>query len=352
MMPSAPGAGQQTELAEAASAASAGPRPQPATAGRRPAVPGWLRAVAWKVLRLVLSVAAVLTLTFFMVQLIPGDPIRLALGPDAPASLVAQKRALLGLNQPLLSQYFTYWGHTLTGRFGNSLLSGEPVSLIIKSRIGSTAIIIGLSLAATAIISVLGGLLIGIATHRGRWPRLRSAFTLLTAIASAVPDFLLAVGLVFLFAVTFKVFPVAGAASAASFVLPTAAITLGSAAVMMRVMRAATDVVLDQDYVAVARAKRLSPTRVYLRHALPNTLTAALTLGGLQLGTVVTGTIVVENVFAIPGLGAELVQALVTHDYPVVQAIMVIFAAAVLVLNLLIDVALALLDPRSVRQKG
>jgi peptide/nickel transport system permease protein len=317
-----------------------------------PAVPAWLSGVAWKVLRLVLSVAAVLTLTFFMVQLIPGDPIRIALGPDAPASLVAQKRQQLGLDQSLLSQYFTYWGHTLTGRLGTSLLTQQPVSLIIKSRISSTAIIVGLSLAATSVISVLGGLLVGIVTHRGRRPRLRSAFTLLTGIASALPDFLVAVGLVFLFAVTFKVFPVAGASSAASYVLPTAAITLGSAAIMMRVMRSATDVVLDQDYVAVARAKRLSPTRVYLRHALPNTLTAALTLGGLQLGTVVTGTIVVENVFAIPGLGMQLVQALVTHDYPVVQAIMVIFAGAVLVLNLLIDIALGLLDPRSVRQKG
>jgi peptide/nickel transport system permease protein len=121
---------------------------------------------------------------------------------------------------------------------------------------------------------------------------------------------------------------------------------------MMRVARSSTDVILDQDYILVARAKRLSRARVYLRHALPNMLTAVLTLGGLQLGTVVTGTIVVENVFAIPGLGSALVQALVTRDYPVVQAIMVIFATVVLVLNLVIDVVLGLLDPRSVQQRS
>jgi len=350
----APRAGQPTELAEAATPASAGPRPQPAAGGRRTGtgVPGWLRAVAGKVLRLILSIAAVLTLTFLMVQLIPGDPVRLALGPDASASLVAEKRQQLGLNQSLLSQYFTYWGHMLTGKLGNSLVTQEPVSLVVRSGFADTATIVGLSLAAIAVISILGGLLVGIATHRGRRPWLRSAFTLGTAISSAVPDFLLAVGLVFVFAVTFKIFPVAGASSASAFVLPTAAITLGSAAIMMRVVRSATDTVLDQDYVAVARARGLSPLRVYLHHALPNMLTAALTLGGLQVGTVVTGTIVVENVFAIPGLGSQLVTALTSHDYPVVQGIMVILATAILVINLLIDIALGLLDPRSVRQKG
>jgi peptide/nickel transport system permease protein len=315
-------------------------------------VPGWLRSLAWKLLRLVISVAAVLTLTFLMVQLIPGDPIRLALGPDAPPSLVADRRHQLGLDQPLITQYLHYWGHMLTGRFGDSLISQQPVSLLIRSRIVDTAIIVGLSLVATALVSILGGLLVGIATHRGRRPRLRFGFTLGTGVAAALPDFLVAVGLVFLFAVTFKLFPVAGDSMASSFVLPTIAITLGSAATMMRVARSSTDVILDQDYILVARAKRLSRARVYLRHALPNMLTAVLTLGGLQLGTVVTGTIVVENVFAIPGLGSALVQALVTRDYPVVQAIMVIFATVVLVLNLVIDVVLGLLDPRSVQQRS
>ncbi|WP_432825597.1 ABC transporter permease [Dactylosporangium sp. CA-092794] len=315
-------------------------------------MPGWLRTLAWKLLRLVGSVAAVLTLTFFMVQLIPGDPIRLALGPDAPPSLVAERRHQLGLDQPLVNQYLGYWGRMLTGRFGESLLSQQPVGQLIQARIANTATIVGLSLLATALISILGGLLVGIATHRGRRPRLRFGFTLTTGVAAALPDFLVAVGLVFVFAVTLKIFPVAGASTPASFVLPTVAVTLGSAATMMRVVRSSTGTVLDQDYLLVARAKRLTSARVYLRHALPNLLTAALTLGGLQLGTVVTGTIVVENVFAIPGLGNALVQALITRDYPVVQAIMVIFAGAVLVLNLLIDVALGVFDPRSVRQRG
>jgi len=316
------------------------------------ALPAWVRRLPWLLLRLVLSLAAVLTLTFLMIQLIPGDPIRLALGPDAPASLVEERRHQLGLDQPLIKQFFDYWGRMLTGQFGESLLSQQPVGLLVQARVANTAVIVSLALIATLLVSVLGGLLVGIATHRGRRPRFRFGFTLGTGILAAIPDFLVAVGLVFLFAVTFRLLPVAGAKTADAFVLPTLAITLGSAATMMRVVRSSTEVVLDQDYILVARAKRLPALRVYLRHALPNLLTAALTLGGLQLGTVVAGTIVVENVFAIPGLGTALVQALITRDYPVVQTIMVIFAGAVLLLNLVIDLALGALDPRSVRPRG
>lgn len=311
-------------------------------------LPPWVRALPWKLLRLVISLVAVLTLTFLMIQLIPGDPVRLALGPDAPASLVEERRVLLGLDKPFWEQYFNYWANTLHGDFGVDLLTQQPVSLLVQSRIGNTAIIVTVALLGTMILSVLGGLLFGIWTHRGRRPGLRFGFNVVTGTLSAIPDFLFAVGLVFLFAVTLKIFPVAGTQQGPiSFVLPTLAITLGSAAVMMRVVRSATDVVLDQDYMLTARAKRLPWGRLYLRHALPNLLTAALTLGGLQLGVVVTGSIIVENVFAIPGLGKALVEALVTRNYPVVQITMLIFAGAVLLLNLIIDILLGIIDPRS-----
>jgi peptide/nickel transport system permease protein len=310
-------------------------------------LPPWVRTLPWKALRLVISLVAVLTLTFLMIQLIPGDPVRLALGPDAPVSLVEERRVMLGLDKPFWEQYLSYWGKTLSGDYGVSLLTQQPVSLIVQSRIGNTAAIVVIALVGTMFFAVLGGLLFGIATHRGRRPWLRFGFNLGSGAASAIPDFLLAVGLVYVFAVSLKLLPVAGAQSAASFVLPTLAIALGSASTMMRVVRSATDVVLDQDYMLTARAKRLPWRRLYLRHALPNLLTAALTLGGLQLGAVVTGSIVVENVFAIPGLGTALVQALITRDYPVVQTTMLIFAGAVLVLNLVVDILLGIVDPRS-----
>jgi peptide/nickel transport system permease protein len=303
-----------------------------------------------RVVRLIVSLAVVLTLTFLMIQLIPGDPVRQALGPDASAALVEQRRAQLGLNHPLIQQYLDYWSNVLSGHFGESIISNQPVSLIIQSRIGNTATLVVASIIATMIISIVLGLIVGIRTHRGRRPVLRFSFNLGTGLAAAIPDFLIAVLLVFLFAVTIKLFPVAGASGPSSFVLPTIAIILGTTATLTRIVRSATDNVLDEDYILVARSKRLPPLRVYLRHALPNLLTAALTLGGLQLGTIITGTIIVENVFAIPGLGSALVNALVSRDYPVAQAIMLIFASAVLILNVLVDVLISVLNPRTATQ--
>lgn len=301
---------------------------------------------------LLISLVAVLTLTFFMIQLIPGDPVRMALGPDAPASLVDERRAQLGLDEPLIVQYFDYWAGVFTGDLGSSIITGQPVSLIVSSRIANTTILVFASLIVTMVASIVAGIVVGIATRNGKRPAARFSFNFLTGFAGALPEFLIAVGLVYFFAVTFTILPVAGAAGPASFVLPVAAITIGSAATMMRIVRSSTSNVLDQDYILVARSKRLPRIRIYVRHALPNLLTAALTLGGLQLGAIVTGTIVVENVFAIPGLGAALVNALVTRDFPVAQILMLIFASAVLILNLVVDILLAVFDPRSVRQEA
>lgn len=307
-------------------------------------------AWGWRLLKLAISLVAVLTLTFFMLQLIPGDPVRQALGPDAPQSLVEERRHQLGLDLPVWEQFFRYAGQALTGDFGSSILSSQPVGVIVESRIGNTAVLVVAGLVSTMVVSILIGMWIGVITRRGRRPFTRFGFNFLTGFVAALPEFLIAVGLVFFFAVTFSFFPVAGAKGPSSFVLPTIAITLGSAAMLMRVVRSSTDNVLDQEYVLVARSKRLPNWRIYLRHALPNLLTAALTLGGLQLGAVITGTIIVENVFAIPGLGTAMVNAMVNRDFPIVQATMLIFASSVLILNAVVDLLLGLVDPRSIRK--
>jgi peptide/nickel transport system permease protein len=306
-----------------------------------------LRTWVLRLLRLAGSLVAVLTLTFLMIQLIPGDPVRQALGPSASAALVTQRRDQLGLNEPIIVQYLDYWRNALTGNFGTSIISSQPVSLIVQSRILNTLVLVVASILATMIISVLVGMAVGIATHRGRRPGGRFAFNITSGLFAAIPDFLVAVVLVFLFGVTIKIFPVAGADTPNSFVLPVVAIILGSAATLARIVRSSTDTVLDQDYILVARSKRLPRARIYFRHALPNTLTAALTLGGLQLGTIITGTIIVENVFAIPGLGSALVSALISRDFPVAQAMMLIFASAVLILNVIVDALLLVFNPRS-----
>jgi len=307
----------------------------------------WLSFLARRIGRLVISLAVVLSLSFLLIQFIPGDPVRLALGPTAPASMVAQQRAALGLTKPLGIQYLDYWHDVLTGHLGSSIVSGQSVGQIIATSLPETAELVGVALVVTMIFSVLIGVLAGALTHQGRRPRLLLFFTSATSILNTIPEFLLGVGLVFVFAVTLKLLPVAGASGWQSLVLPALAIAIGPTAGLARIVRVQTDVVLAQDYMRVARAKRLPTWIIYLRHALPNLLTAALTIGGLLLGTLVASSVVVENVFARPGLGTAIVQAITQHDYPVIQGILLVLGAAVLVLNLLVDLLLSALDPRS-----
>jgi peptide/nickel transport system permease protein len=307
----------------------------------------WLSFLARRIGRLVISLAVVLSLSFLLIQFIPGDPVRLALGPTAPASMVAQQRAALGLTKPLGIQYLDYWHDVLTGHLGSSIVSGQSVGQIIATSLPETAELVGVALVLTMIFAVSIGVLAGALTHQGRRPRLLLFFTSATSILNTIPEFLLGVGLVFVFAVTLKLLPVAGASGWQSLVLPALAIAIGPTAGLARIVRVQTDVVLAQDYMRVARAKRLPTWMIYLRHALPNLLTAALTIGGLLLGTLVASSVVVENVFARPGLGTAIVQAITQHDYPVIQGILLVLGAAVLVLNLLVDLVLSGLDPRS-----
>jgi peptide/nickel transport system permease protein len=166
-------------------------------------------------------------------------------------------------------------------------------------------------------------------------------------VLAAIPEFLLAVGLVYVFAVTLHWFPVAGRGSVASYVLPVLSLAIGPAAVLARICRVELLAVLQTDYLRTARAKRLPASVVYLRHALPNAATATITLGGLLLGGMVAGTVLVENVFGWPGLGSTIVSSIIAKDYPLVQGVVLVYGVGVLLVNLAVDVILALLDPRS-----
>ena len=178
------------------------------------------------------------------------------------------------------------------------------------------------------------------------------AFTSVSVLVAAVPEFLIGVGLVALLGVGLGWFPVAGADDVSSYVLPVAALAIGPAAVLARIVRVELLSVLGADFVRTARAKRLPARLVYVRHALPNALTASLTLGGLMLTALVAGTVLVENVFAWPGLGSTIVQSIVTKDYPLVQGVVLVYGVGVLLVNLLVDVVLGLLDPRSTIREG
>ncbi|NMH81326.1 ABC transporter permease [Pseudonocardia xinjiangensis] len=287
-----------------------------------------------------------------MLHLIPGDPVRAALGATASAELVAARRAALGLDAPLWLQYARYVRGLFTGEMGTSLTSGLPVSSIIGDRLLATVEIAVYAFGLAVLVAVPLGLAMAVLTRGGRRRRAELGFTGTSVVVAAVPEFLLAVGLVYVFGVRLGWVPVAGQSGPASYVLPVVALALGPAAVLARIVRVETLTVLQADFIRTARAKRLPDRLVLARHALPNALTATLTLGGLMLSSLVVGTVLVESVFAWPGLGSSMVASIVGRDYPVAQGVVLVYGAGVLLVNLLVDVALALLDPRSTIREG
>jgi peptide/nickel transport system permease protein len=307
----------------------------------------WVRFGVRRLGRLLVSLWVLVTASFLMIHLIPGDPVRGALGPTAPAALVAAKREEMGLDDPILVQYWHYLQHLFTGDLGTSLVSQLPVSEIVAQRLPATLQLAVLAFLLAVAIAVPLGVTMGVLTRRGHGRRTELGFTTTSVVLGTIPDFLVAVGLVYVFGVNLGWLPVAGNDTPSAYVLPVLALAIGPAAILARIIRVEMVAVLEADFIRTARAKRLPNRTVYLRHALPNALTASLTLGGLLLSGLVAGTVLVENVFAWPGLGSTIVSSILNKDYQVVQAIVLVYGAGVLLVNTLVDVALALLDPRS-----
>jgi peptide/nickel transport system permease protein len=307
----------------------------------------WLRFAARRLGQLLVSTLALVTASFLMIHLVPGDPVRAALGTTAPQSLVNARRAPLGLDDPLWLQYAHYLRDLLSGQLGTSITSGLPVSQVIGARLPATLELAGCAFAVAVVLSVTLGLAMAVVTRGGRHRGAELTFTSASVVLAAIPGFLLGVGLVYVFSVHLGWTPLAEKSGFRSFVLPVVSLAIGPAAVMARVLRLEMLAALQTDYVRTARAKRLPGWRIHLVHALPNALTATVTLCGLLLSGLVAGSVLVENVFAWPGLGAVAVQSILDKDYPVVQGIVLLYGAGVLLVNLVVDVTLALLDPRS-----
>ena len=322
-----------------------------ATAGARPLAGSgqnaWLRFAARRIWRLLISVWVLVTAAFLMIHLIPGDPVRAALGVQAPKSLVNLRRAALDPNNPLAAQYVHYLQHLFDGNMGTSITSNLPVSEVISQHLPATVELSVYAFAVAMLISVPLGAVLAVLTRGGRRRRAELAFTSASVVLASIPGFLLAVGLVYVFSVHLRWTPVAGQSGLVSYILPVLSLALGPALVLARILRVEMLTVLQADYIRTARAKRLPGWLVAVRHALPNALTATITLSGLLLSGLVAGTVLVENVFAWPGLGSTIVQSILAKDYPVVQGVVLVYGIGVLLVNLAVDILLALLDPRS-----
>jgi peptide/nickel transport system permease protein len=307
----------------------------------------WVRFGVRRSGQLLVSVWVLVTASFAMIHLIPGDPVRGALGPTAPAALVEARRHALGLDAPILTQYWHFLKGLLAGDLGTSLSSQLPVTDVVVQRLPTTLTLAVLAFLVAAAVGIPLGAAMGVLTRRGHGRRTELGFTTTSVVLAIVPDFLIGVGLVYVFGVHLGWLPVAGNDTPSAYLLPVISLAIGPSAILARIVRVEMVRVLEADFVRTARAKRLPARTVYLGHALPNAVTAALTLGGLILGAMVAGTVLVENVFALPGLGRTIVESILTKDYPVVQAIVLIYGIGVLLINTAVDIALALLDPRS-----
>ena len=307
----------------------------------------WVRFVARRLGRLLVSLWVLITASFLMIHLIPGDPVRGALGMTAPPALVASTRHALGLDDPLLVQYVDYLRHLFSGDLGTSMISKLPVADIISQRLPATLELAVLAFLVSVAVAVPLGVTMGVLTRRGRRRRTELAFTTSSVVLGTIPDIIFGVVFAYIFAVKLGWVPVAGRAGPESYILPVIALAIAPTFILARIVRVEMVAVLDADFIRTARAKRLPPAVVYLGHALPNALTASLTLAGLLLSSLVAATVLVENVFAWPGLGGTIVKSILDKDYPVVQVTVLVYGTFVLLVNLAVDITLGLLDPRS-----
>ncbi|ECK6593126.1 glutathione ABC transporter permease GsiC [Salmonella enterica] len=300
-----------------------------------------LNYVLKRLLGLIPTLLIVAVLVFLVVHLLPGDPARLIAGPEADAQVIALVRQQLGLDQPLHVQFWRYITHVLQGDFGTSMVSRRPVSEEIASRFLPT-----LWLTITSMIwAVLFGMAIGIAAAvwRNRWPDRLGMTLAVTGIS--FPAFALGMLLMQIFSVDLGWLPTVGADSWQHYILPSLTLGAAVASVMARFTRSSFVDVLSEDYMRTARAKGVSETWVVLKHGLRNAMIPVVTMMGLQFGFLLGGSIVVEKVFNWPGLGRLLVDSVDMRDYPVIQAEVLLFSLEFILINLVVDVLYAAINP-------
>ena len=299
-----------------------------------------------RLLGLIPTLLIVAVLVFLFVHLLPGDPARLMAGQDADASVVALVRQDLGLDKPLYQQFLTFFGNALTGDFGHSMVSKRPVIDEISSRFMPT-----FWLTLTSMVwSVIFGLVIGVvsAVWRNRWPdRLGMA---LAVSGISFPAFALGMLLMQVFSVQLGWLPTVGADSWQHYILPSVTLGAAVAAIMARFTRASFVEVMQEDYMRTARAKGVHEGMVVIKHGLRNAMIPVVTMMGLQFGFLLGGSIVVEKVFNWPRLGRLLVDSVEMRDYPVIQAEVLLFSLEFILINLLVDMLYAVINP-SIRYK-
>ena len=286
-----------------------------------------------------LAVSAVI---FLILHLIPGDPVDNLLKIGSSAAKRAEIEARYGLDRPLIVQYGIWLGHLVQGDLGTSIVTRRPVSVLIGQALPHSLMLGGLALLFSTVVGI--GLGIVAAIKRDRWPDQAVMGGVL--LGSTLPSFWLGLLLILAFSVELGWFPVSGARGWSSLVLPVLTIGLGGTALVARVTRVALIEASGRDFVTLLHAKGLRPGRILMRHVLRHALMPVVTILALRIGWILGGAVTVEYVFARPGLGSTLIKALNQHDYPLVQACLLMLAMAVMLGTLIGDILQALMDPR------
>lgn len=288
------------------------------------------------------TLLGVAILMFLFVRALPGDPARLYAGLDATATEVAAVRERFGLDRSVPEQFGLYLGSLLRGELGRSFRSDRPITELLERHFRAT---LALSLIAIALAMIVG-VALGViaAVRRGSLTDL--GVTIGSILGISAPSFFVGILLIYVFAVQWRLFPVAGSLTWSGMVLPAVTLAAGAIGTVARFTRSSLLEVMGEDYVRTARAKGIHPRTVLRKHVLKNALIPVITITGLQFGFLLSGAVIVETVFNFPGLGWLLIQSIEARDYPVIQALMLVFSVQFVLINLLADVLYAAVDPR------
>ncbi|MBS7701257.1 ABC transporter permease [Chelatococcus sp. YT9] len=300
-----------------------------------------LRYVSQRLLEGVGVVFGVLTVVFLVTRML-GDPAALLLPPGSSQADILRFREQLGLDLPLFQQYLTYLGQVLTGNFGNSYVHYRPAFQVILERMPAT---VGLATTALVIGVVLGGILGTLAAYFRDSP-ISTLIMLLALIGQATPIFWLGLILIDVFAVSLQWLPTGGTGGFSHFILPAITLSMFTGASVARLLRSSLVDVLNEDYMRTAESKGLKGRIVLFRHALRNALIPTITMVGIIAGELLGGAVITETVFAWPGVGLAIVEAIQINDYPVIQAGVVLLAVIFVIVSITVDLLYLALDPR------
>lgn len=295
-----------------------------------------------RVLQAIGVIFAISLITFFVLNIVPGNPVKIMLGEFADQVTIDRVTHEMGLDQPIVNQYFNWLTNMLQGDFGQSYFQGKPVLDILTSTFAITAKLAGVAYLLAVVLGVVVGVLAAI--NRGKW--IDSALMTISVVGISAPAFWIAIILQIFICLKLDLLPLSGIDTAASFILPGIALGTRYAASIARITRTSMLEVLSQDYIRTAEAKGLKHWSVVIKHALRNALIPIITIAGTDLGNILTGSVLIESVFSIPGIGKMLVDSINMRDLPIVQGGVMYMATICVIMYLVVDLLYTVVDPR------